>query len=646
MPVNSDYNLAPRSDDPKLYAKQVAKMVQDRWEFAKEDSITIRRNMNRYYDLYRGFIKSRSQPFRNQVHLPLLFSAIEVGVAIKHGLLTSQTPFVEFLPGGPEDSPSARRTTALVQQQFDDADVDTKLATLLRMGDISGTAVYQWSWKTVKNVRPQRVPMPGDPTGMMFAVMDQEMVDFDGPWVDVVDCLDIAFAPGFQTIRDMPWIIRRYWIDLDDLKMLASGDSPVFDASGVDELSGGMMPEDSASELEGRRFMPGGLRWSVPSSRVMDKYSKPVEILEMHGTIPSELMPDDGHRNRLITVGNGSVVLRNVPNPQWSNGLPFGVYSPTPDPYSIYGIGKVEPNDKLQATASRLASQKLDALDYLIDPMMAYNQLANVQTQKLYARPGGLVGGDGDPRTWLMPISADMRGLQQGIAEIESLWRWIQHGTGVSEEAIGMTGGVGSDRQTAREFLGKMENVQRRMVREALHAADAVLIPLAEAFRALDSQFCPFPKVLRMLGQNALIDPQTGMPIPPDQSIGLQDVVLRYDMRAAAATSLIGKSAQQQNAMLLTQSVTPFIQAGMINPNAFLRWLFKTFDVQSPDDMIMPMNPMMAQMMAMASMQAGQPVNPNSSGQPGGTISSPNSDILDQMVSPGQGMNPSMGGIQ
>ena len=645
-----DYSsLAPRSDDPKIYSSQTSKMVQERWEYSRSESVGIRKSANRWYDLYRGFIRSRSQPFRNQVHLPLLFSAIEVGVAIKHGLMFGQRPYVEFMPAGPEDAMSARRVTSLVQQQMEDAKIEAKTATILRMGDITGTAPFQWSWKTSGDTRPRRQPLPTDPTGQLFSVVNEKIIDFDGPWIDPVDILDFAPAPGFTDIEDMPWCIRRYWMDFDDIVRLAyptDGSQPIFDPASVEELRESQMTGDGSSDMDGRRYAPGTIRYSMPNLAPLDRYAKPVEILEMHGIIPDEMVPEDGQRSRLITIGNGRVVLRNVQNPHWSGRLPFGIYSPTPDPYSLFGIGKVEPNDKLQATASRIASQRLDATDLILDPVFVYNQLANVQTQKLYAKPGANIGVDGDPSAAIMPLTPDIRGLVQGITEIESLWRWMQFGTGVSEDAIGMSGG-GTDRQTAREFLGKMENTQRRMIREAMHACDVILLPLAEAMRAMNAQFMPPVKQIRMLGQAAIMDPVTGQMIPPDQSVTLQDVVLKYDMRAASAAGLIGRSSQQQNWTVLLQAISAPPMNPVVNWQSVYRKLFTVFDESNPDEFLMPMDPAVMQTMMMANMMSQQKTTEPASGKSESpSESNTNSDMLDQMVQPGGTSGFMAGGTQ
>ena len=111
--------IPQRAADPETYGKQISQMVHDRWEFSRSDSTSYRRKVNKYYDLYRGFIRSRAaQSHRNQVHLPLLFTSIETAVAIKAGLLVGSSPYVEFVASNETTVASARRMTGLNQQRW------------------------------------------------------------------------------------------------------------------------------------------------------------------------------------------------------------------------------------------------------------------------------------------------------------------------------------------------------------------------------------------------------------------------------------------------------------------------------------------------------------------------------------------------
>lgn len=636
----SYYNLPTPSDDPKVYSQQIAKIVTDRWELSKDDSADIRRKIPKWYEQYRGYRKAKAQPFRNQVHIPLTFATIESDVAVKASLIAGQRPIVEFQPSGPEDASGARRTTGLIDGQFINCRFYSKLLDLLRSADIAGTSVIQWFWRRDENTRQQRVAGPINPmTGQQIPIVSTgTFVDFNGPDFEVVDILDFGGEPGKARIELMRWVIRRYWLDFDEIKRMAADGT--FDKAAVDELGFTGLSSENTAELEGRRLNPGALFTSQTSPDRFDKYSKPVEILEMHGILPDEYVPSDGFNNRLITVANNRVVLRNVPNPIWAKGIPFTAYCPVPDPYHFYGIGKVEPNDRLQFTASRFASQKLDALDIFIDPMFFYNRLANVDTRKMYTRAGGVVPVDGSPSENIMPVFPDLRGLQISYQEIESLWRWMQISSGVLEDTIIGNQGTQSDRQTAREFLGRSESSQRRLVFETLMCVDQFLLPLAEAFRQLNSQFMDFPTQIRMQGQDAIIDPQTGKPIPPDPMVNLQDVILKYDMKAQATTSLVGKGAKQQNDMLLLPAIATSPIGMITNWYALARKLYTDFD-WSPDELLLnPQQAMLNLAAAFANQQATQRKSGEDSkvsggnGGPPGAPSQLNTDMMSQFMKP------------
>lgn len=652
------FKIEERSPDPKIYSKQIVNLVTQRRQLSQDDSISLRRRLPKWYEQYRGFRKHRAQPFRNQVHVPLTFATIESDVAVKASLIAGQRPYVEFMPSGPEDSPGSRRTTSLVDQQFVNARFYPKLLDLLRAADIGGTSVVQWFWRKDINTRQQRVPVPDPQTGQVVPqVILGEFTDFDGPDFEVIDLLDFYPEPGKVKMAEMRWVIRRYFLDFDEIVRMAQpgpdGEPPVFDPEAVEELRDFPINDASSQQLEERRIQPGALFTAQNKPDRFDKFSKPVEMVEMHGVFPDELVPDDNFNNRLVTIANESVQLRNVSNPIWAEGFSFASYSPIPDPFSFYGIGKVEPSERLQATASRITSQKLDALDILVDPHFIYNRQANVDTRKLYSRAGGLTPADGPPAEAVQALVPDMRGVDKAIIEVENLWRWMQISSGVLEDTVIGLGG-GSDRQTAREFLGRAESSQRRLVFETLMCVDQFVEPLAQAFRELNAQFMDFPTKVRMIGQNAIIDPETGAPIQDDPFATLQDVILKYDMKAQATTSLVGKGAKQQNDILMVQTAAATPIGIITNWVNAARKLYGDFD-WPVDDLILPVN---EQQMAVAlaaqamvqqasAQKAGE--NTQTSGSGGGTTKSApsglNKDILSQFISPQQPTSGANGGL-
>jgi hypothetical protein len=89
--------------------------------------------------------------------------------------------------------------------------------------------------------------------------------------------------------------------------------------------------------------------------RRSERFAKPVEIAEMWGRVPTELATD-GFIHRVITVANGTVLLRNRPNPFWHGRIPFLAYCPMPDPHYFHGPGKIEICEKMQFAANHLAA--------------------------------------------------------------------------------------------------------------------------------------------------------------------------------------------------------------------------------------------------------------------------------------------------
>jgi hypothetical protein len=325
------------------------------------------------------------------------------------------------------------------------------------------------------------------------------------------------------------------------------------------------------------------------------------------------LLPEDGIVDRVITVANNRYLLRNRPNPYWHGQKPFLAYSPMPDPHYFFAPGKAEIAEKLQIVANRFTNQTLDALDLFIDPAFFYNNQAGLNTRNLYLRPGRFIGVDGNPSEMVMPIMPNLQGLQMGTEQTSIIWKWIQQGTGIAEDVVQ---GMGGNRQTAREFLGRQEAVATRLLLESRIAEEMFIEPLANMFNSLDQQFLETPTEVAILGQNAFKDPVTGVPVTMTQvTLDAFDMVPDYRARAQGATTRLNRATYQQNLTLLLQAVSANPMAAQtINWMNFFRMIFKAFEVDDVDELLAPaMNPMLQQagMPQMGGQQQQIPGTPN-----------------------------------
>jgi hypothetical protein len=595
-----------------------------------------------WYNTYRMVWQGRLSQFRNNVQLPFIFSMIQSDVARKVQTSLGGWPIVSFQGYAPEDVQRARKNEILISAQMKDCDSLIKGVDFFLQADLYGVAVARYGWKHV--VRKNKVRMREQVAPGMNILVEREYnaEHFNGPDWEVIDPLDFWPQPGRKRIEDMSWVIHRYWTELDDMKediyqAEQSGDEPYFDKAAVNLLEAQPLGPASQDEFKVRQLIFRN-QWDY-EARQVERYAKPIEVWEMHGTVPDEMAPD-GIRTRCIAIGNGRVVLKNREEPFWDEQKPFKSYSPMPDPHTFFAPGKVEIGEKMQAAANRIANQKLDALDLLIDPQYVVSTSANLNTQNLFSRSGKLILVDGPADdSSIRPLTHNMAGLQAAYQEIGQLWQFMQLGSGINDIVMGTQQ---SDRETARGFLGRQENTMTRLMLEARIAEEGFIEPLANSFRNLDRQFLTLPYEQKILGSVSTVNPITGLPYPQQtETIDWDDMAPDYRARAVGASQMVGKSARQQNFVSLLQmmSANPALMQ-MVNWANFARQMFDLFDFKNVEELLVTQVPAVNQ----AADQSGMDPMTVAS-QVSQPLSQLNPDILGQLMNtqPGGAQMPMLG---
>lgn len=566
-------------------ARRVASQRYNQGTFSK---------LQRWYDTYRGLWQGRLAAFRNNVNIPFTFAMIQSDVARKVQTSFGAWPIVSFEGYAPEDYARARKNEVLISAQMKDCDSVIKATDFFLQADICGTAIARIGWKQLRRMQRERSMEQVAPGFSIPVVRDRMKTLFDGPDWCTVDRLDLWQQPARTRIPDMGWIIHRYYADLDDLIEDANSERPYFDPRAVQALKGFPLEGNAAEEFSRRRV---SYRNEYDyQARMSERFAKPVEIWEMHGLVPEEFATD-GIRFRCIAIGNGRVVLKNREAPL-GDQMPFVSYAPMPDPYSFDGVAKTEVAFGPQQTANRLANQKLDALDILIDPMYVANSGANLNTQHLFTRAGRvlLVDGAADESS-IRALTPDMRGLQAAYAEIGQLFQFMQLGTGETEALMGNAGGT-PGRETARGFVGRQENALTRLAMESRIAEEGFIEPLANAFRKMDRLWLSLPHEVRILGSLATTNPNTGLPYEQQSArVEYEDLVPDYRARAVGASQMVGRSIRQQNLVSLLQmmSANPVLLQ-LVNWSNFARQAFDLFDFKNVNELLVSKVPAINQM--------------------------------------------------
>ena len=606
----------------RVSATRVIELVDARRQASLRYNQALFSRLQRWYDSYKGVWQGRMAQFRNNVTIPFTFAMIQRDVAGKVQASFGSWPIVSFEGYAPGDAPRAKKNEILISAQMKDCRSVSKAVDFFLGADICGTGIARYGWRfEQRRARIRRLEQVA-PGFAVPVVRDYNATVFDGPTWDPVDRLDLWQQPGKARIEDMAWVIHRYWADLDDLLDDANSERPYFDPAAVAALKNYPLQGSGATDFAQRKVT---FRNEYDyQARASERFAKPVEIWEMHGYVPDEFAPD-GVRFRCIAVGNQRVVLKNREGPMGPGEKPFKTYSPMPDPYGFDGTSKSEIAFGPQQTANRIANQKLDALDSLIDPMYVARADANINTQSLFTRAGRIILVDGAAdETSIRALVPDMRGLQAAYTEIGQLFDFMQLGTGQTESLLGTKGPSG---ETARGFLGRQENALTRLALETRLAEEGFIEPLANAFRSMDRMWLPLPQEMKIIGSMATTDPNTGMPYAPErQSIDYDDLVPDYRARAVGASQMIGKNIRQQNLVQLLQfmSMNPALSQ-LVNWGSFARQAFELFDFKNIDELMVNTVPAVNQMsdktgmspqtIAQAATQSLDKLNPETLGQ-------------------------------
>ena len=596
-PVNPGYNKIVAAEGTEARRNQIIDIVLSRFNLSESHFSGVRNKLPRLYDLWRGTWSGSFHPHKNNVHIPLIASAIWADVARKASTSLGQYPIVSFQGFNPNDASIARKTEALITAQMRDDDIYRKQVDFLLQADLYGVAVEQIGWRRTEEMRileaVDRAPLTNQ---LIKSIKKGNVVTFDGPESETIDLLDFFPQPGVKHISKMKWVIKRYYLDMDEVRALTA--AGVFDKAEVArmEREGSVGARAAADSSSIRRFSTR-VGMDDSSTKWLDKYNTPVEFLEMWGVIPSELS-QDGVLQRVITVANRRYLFRNKPNPFWHGQIPFLQFSPMPDPHYFYACGKAEAIEKLQITANRFLNQSLDAAELLIDPVWFYNREANINTRNMVVRPGKFIGVDGNPGAVVAPLQSNLNNLVLADNKISQVRDFAQMGTGISEDGIAGLGGDG--RQTAREFVGRREAAGTRLALEARLYEEGLLEPHANLMVALNKQFLDMPTEVTILGDNAMTDPTTGAQLPATKvELDYYDMLPNYMARATGAANTLSKMTKQQSYVQLLQAMgTPLGQAavGTINAVAFWKQIFKDFDIQNINEIFQQTQPLQQMM--------------------------------------------------
>ena len=577
MPVDPTLNEFEAAATEDGRERQLVNMAMELRRLSKAKYSSWRSSLQEKYDLTRGWwgmIEANPGATANDVPVNFLSSMMQSDIAKKQLVLYGERPYVQYMGSGQEDQLKARKRSALVERQFDVARIKEETARFFFIGNVYGKAVMRYHWRRdyggyttrERTMLGDRVVGKADPRTRMRGIK------FDGPDAYVVDPVDWHPWPGVMNLRNMPGVGEDMYPDWEEIvagsEQGPDGESPLYSPAAVRRARSAARANTDAESVMSERF---DISANSPGDRYADmrtSWAKPVWVFEASMRVPralGKIDPETGEfcQHLMITVLNGRELLRAVPIPMWDRQFPYVDWGPMVDGHYYYPPSKVETVMRLQAAINKWVSRGMDLLDLYVDPMILFDTNSGLDPDLLFAGTGVAVGVNGDvSEKAIRQLMPDLRGYNVTMDQVAMMWQWMQQILGMSADISLGAGEVGSDRQTAREWVGREAAINLRQRLELFLFEESALIPLFNAFSNMDRQWLSFPQEVAMIGSNAVYDFTTGQMAPPTkETVNLSDLEGDLDCYPLGITRQLSLQSRQGNVERVLPLLSPFLPA-------------------------------------------------------------------------------------
>jgi len=565
---------------------------------------TFARKVEKRYEAWRGMLPSGSSKppgWRSQQHPPYLINIVE-------GMLSSLEEENPLWTVTPRALPEM--TAAEAMMAADGADVASYLLTHQMRVDqfaekagpfshqdlIAGFTVGKVFWlkKEIKHHYLDETPalMYDEAGGTIDIANSLEETDElvtvrDDPTFEVRDVRDFMYPESAVSIDTAPWVIDRTYVTYETLEKL--------EAIGV--YKNVKYVKETRYDDTGAVTDP--VKEREQRLRNADRTRGLVEIVE--------LWTDD----KVVTVANGSVLLRNDFNPFTHGRKPFVICSAIPDLFQVPGISVIEGLAQMQEMlwtmtnmrldATRIASNVITMIRADVDDPEQYEWAP--EAQWLVPDPNAVKVMDMSPVIQAANSSLQAEGLLRGD---------IQNVMG----GLPFTGSAQSQTLPTQTATGVsiITNIAQAILARRKAQYQKAFGKIGQMFLELDQQFLREDKLVEILGED---NSRRYLEISPLDIQGIYDVAL--DVSGESMLRQERRSEQQALTTMAMQSGLIMARAGQ--PLNLRRFWEKLLDAYGVVDKATYFSEPTGQPMGLPGQQAAPPTPPGV--QPSGNGAAP-----------------------
>ena len=379
----------------------------------------------------------------------------------------------------------------------------------------------------------------------------------DDACCEVRDVRDFFWPSQASCVEKAEYLIDRTWESYASLQRKSNDD--FYDYQNVEKLKNDQSTSTVAvtSDITAREMR----------LRNVDRTKDMIEVLEYW-------TPE-----RVITVANRTVVLKDRPNPLWMGRMPFVVCSGMPDAFQIAGLSVVEALAQLQEMLWTLQNQRLDVVRMLanlitlirsdVDDPDAY--VWEPGAQWLVEDPGQVGTLPIDPAAANITLEAE--GLLKG--DLQNIMGGLPMNSGVDS---------GNVDQSTATGVSIITTIAQRIIQARKQHYLWAYASLGKQFLLLYQQFLREERVVRIVGQSGA---QAYRTITPLEIQGDYDVTIDVTSDSLMRQE---RRAEAQSLLQIAAAVQPvFAQSGAaLNLKAFMEKALDAYDVPDKERFFMP----------------------------------------------------------
>lgn len=519
-------------EDAALTAKAKEKVTTS-FKAALDNQNSYFSKFRKYYELYRGVQTNKHYLGRANLFIPEAFANLES----IHARIIRSFQGIKAKAQSSDDVQKVDPTEQLLEYQLRVYNFKQSFKDLVKDALMYGTGILKASWVFTEDGK------------------------LDHPSLESVDIGEYFFDPDAVNRSDARYEIHATYKSKTELKQ-----NPNYDQEAINSLKVSSSGSGDSDSLRNSRATTVG----ATSPKNKNKH----QVVEYWGLFEAD--EEQGEREFLITVVDGETVIRFEENPYLElfddsvvdekMARPFIVMKDVDVPHEFYGVGMIEPIERLIEELNDTRNQRMDNVTLIVDQMYEVLDAADIDENELVARGGGVVhsavtGG-------VNPIP---RGdvTQSSYNEEQIIKQDIQKAIGLPDVATGSL--QGAQGEAAATILSLQESANIRFDVKISQFADAVRHAMSLVL-AYDQKWLDRKVVVRIEGETGQEFPE----IDRDSIAGKLDLDVQMDTQ-------MNKIVRRQEAFQLYQLLAA---NPMVNQEVNTRLLLEAVDRKEIEELM------------------------------------------------------------